>query len=159
MWFRWYSDLTLDISLSYDGGFNWFTHRGRHNFADDIFKYISLIATVRIPIQICFHWAHWQYAGIDTDNGLAPNRWQVIILTNDGPVYWSIYASLGLSDLTTTVIYTLMGECTLWCGLIMDIARLHVDQGSKLNMWDSNYAPLYKEKMKNIILWKWYIAR
>ena len=33
---------------------------------------------------------------ISLDNGLVPNRRQVIIWTNDGPVYWPKFASLGL---------------------------------------------------------------
>ena len=30
---------------------------------------------------------------IGSADGLAPNRRQAIIWTNDGPIYWSIYAS------------------------------------------------------------------
>ena len=37
---------------------------------------------------------HW------SDNGMAPNRWQAIIWTNDGLAYLHIYASLGLDELT-----------------------------------------------------------
>ena len=35
-----------------------------------------------------------QPINIDSDNGLAPIRWQVIILINDGSIYRRIYASL-----------------------------------------------------------------
>ena len=42
----------------------------------------------------------WQYPIIGLDYVLAPNRWQAIILTNDGLVYWGIYTSLGLDGLT-----------------------------------------------------------
>ena len=41
-----------------------------------------------------------QYGSIGSDNGLAPNRWQAIIWTNVGMLYWCIYASLGLNELT-----------------------------------------------------------
>ena len=38
--------------------------------------------------------SNWQYVIIGSDNGLAPNRRQAIIWTNEGPVYWRMYASL-----------------------------------------------------------------
>ena len=41
-----------------------------------------------------------QYVIIGSDKGLAPKRRQAIIWTNDCPVYWRIYASLGLNELT-----------------------------------------------------------
>ena len=47
----------------------------------------------------CVQKSHRQYASICVVNGLAMIRWQVIIWTNDGIVYWCIYASLDLSDL------------------------------------------------------------
>ena len=31
--------------------------------------------------------------------GLVPNRWQAIVCTNDGLVYWCIYASFSLIEL------------------------------------------------------------
>ena len=34
-----------------------------------------------------------------SDDSLMSNRQQTIIWTNDGPVYWRIYASLGLDEL------------------------------------------------------------
>ena len=55
-----------------------------------------------------FHWSlflrsNWQYPNIGLDNGLAPNRRQAIILTNNADaIHWRIHAALGgdeLSDL------------------------------------------------------------
>ena len=43
---------------------------------------------------------NWQYGSIGSDNGLASKRRQAIIWTNVGMLYWCIYASLGLSELT-----------------------------------------------------------
>ena len=43
------------------------------------------------------HGSNSQYASIDSDNGLGPNRWQAIIWANDGLVYWQLYESLCLS--------------------------------------------------------------
>ena len=37
-------------------------------------------------------------------DGLAPNRWRAIIWTNGDLVYWRIYASLGLNELTESAI-------------------------------------------------------
>ena len=42
---------------------------------------------------------------IDSDNDLALSRRQAIIWTNDNIVYWRIYASLKLEDLTHTIGY------------------------------------------------------
>ena len=48
----------------------------------------------------CSWGSNWQYSCIGSDNGLAPNRCQAIIWTNDGIVYWCIYVSLSLNELT-----------------------------------------------------------
>ena len=40
-----------------------------------------------------------QYSSIGPDDGLTPTRRQAIIWTNDGLVYWRIYAPLGLNEL------------------------------------------------------------
>ena len=54
--------------------------------------------------EICSLGSNWQYGTIGSDNGLAPNRQQVIIWANVGMLYWCIYASLGLNELS---IYSL----------------------------------------------------
>ena len=41
-----------------------------------------------------------QYSSFGSDNGLAPNRRQAAIWSNDGLASWRIYASLGLDELT-----------------------------------------------------------
>ena len=53
---------------------------------------------------MCSLWCDWQYVIIGSDNGLAPNRRQVIIWTDDGLVYWCIYASLGLNEFTQWLV-------------------------------------------------------
>ena len=50
-------------------------------------------------IEICSQGSKW-YSSIGSDNALAPNRQQAIIWSNDGLVYWCIYASLGLNELS-----------------------------------------------------------
>ena len=57
-------------------------------------------------VQLKFHWicsqgSNWQYANIVSDNGLAPNRRQAIIWTNDGLGCRRIciHALLDLNDL------------------------------------------------------------
>ena len=37
---------------------------------------------------------------IGLDNGLAPNKQQVMIWTNADPIHWCIYAALGRDELT-----------------------------------------------------------
>ena len=46
----------------------------------------------------CSWVSNWQSAIIGSDNGLAMNRPQAIIWTNNGLVYWSMYVSLGLNE-------------------------------------------------------------
>ena len=50
-------------------------------------------------------------ASIGSDNALAPNRRQAIISTSDGMLYWRIYASLGLSELTASFCFVLFPIC------------------------------------------------
>ena len=50
--------------------------------------------------EICYLGSHWQYAGIVSDNGLVPIRQQAIFWTNDGTIYWRIYALLEFNELT-----------------------------------------------------------
>ena len=52
-----------------------------------------------------FNWffsygSNLQYSSIGSDNGLAPNRWQVIIWTNADLVRQRIYVALGKDELT-----------------------------------------------------------
>ena len=58
-----------------------------------------------------------QYPSIGSDNGLAPTRRQAIMWANDDMVYWRIYASLGLNELTINVMFadflSLQGARTL----------------------------------------------
>ena len=49
-------------------------------------------------VEICSLVSNWQYGGIGSDNGLVLIRRQAIIWTDDGIIYWPIYASLGLND-------------------------------------------------------------
>ena len=41
-------------------------------------------------IEICFQVPNWQWANIDSDYGLEPNRRQAIIRTNFGLIHWRI---------------------------------------------------------------------
>ena len=49
--------------------------------------------------ELYFWGCNWQ-VHIGLDNGLVLNRWPAIIWTNDDLVYWRIYASHDLNDLT-----------------------------------------------------------
>ena len=48
---------------------------------------------------MCSLCSNWKYVITHLDNGLVPNRRQAIIWTND-LIYWRIYASLSLNELT-----------------------------------------------------------
>ena len=49
--------------------------------------------------EICSLGSNRQYGSIGSDNGLAPNRRQVIIWTKDGMFYWYTFTSFGLNEL------------------------------------------------------------
>ena len=79
-------------------------HIEGHHFADDIFKCISLNKSVWISIKISPKFVAEDPinnipALVQTDNGLAPNKQQAIIWTNDGLCCRCIYESLGLNKL------------------------------------------------------------
>ena len=69
---------------------------GRH-FADDIFKCIFVNDNIWIPIGISLNFIPNDL--IDNVSALVQNRRQAIIWTNDGFVWWRIYASLGLNEI------------------------------------------------------------
>ena len=82
-------------------GFNILRQNGS-NFADDVIKCIfsneHCCILIKVSLIFCFPWSHLQHASIGSDNGLAPNRRQVIG-TNYSLVCWRIYASLGTNML------------------------------------------------------------
>ena len=54
-------------------------------------------------IKTCSLGSNWQYGSIDSDNGLASNMWEAVILSNVGMFYWHNYASLVLNELHGTL--------------------------------------------------------
>ena len=52
----------------------------------------------------------WHLDTIGSDKGLAPNRWQVIIVKNDDFVYWLKYASSDPNELTKSMMTNIY-----WC--------------------------------------------
>ena len=70
--------------------------------ADEIFTCIFVNKKFCILIKISRKFI--PMGPIDTnqglDNGLAPNRLQVIIWTNVDPIHWRMYAALGGDELT-----------------------------------------------------------
>ena len=65
--------------------------------------------------EICSLGSNSKYGSIGPDNGLAPNRRQAIIWTNDDLGYWRIYASLGLNELKIIILTHLIG----WSSLLL----------------------------------------
>ena len=75
-----------------------------YDTSNNIFKCIFLNENFWISNIIslkCFIYSgsNWQYGIIGSGNGLALNRRQAVIWTNDGLVYWRIYESLGPNGL------------------------------------------------------------
>ena len=52
--------------------------------------------------------SNWQYGSIGSDIGLAPNTPQAIIRSNVDMLYWCIYASSSLNDLTHWLMWDLL---------------------------------------------------
>ena len=96
----------------------WLTHWGREKMAaisrmtfPSAFPWMKFLNFNYNFTEMCFFVSNWQYGGIGSDNGLALNRRQAIIWTNDGLGYWCIYVSLSLNELISMIdrcIYTWM---------------------------------------------------
>ena len=84
---------------------------GRH-FADDICKGIYLNENFSILHKnftaICSLGSNRHNGSIVSDDGLAPNRRQAIIWTNVDMLYWRIYAPLGLNELKSMPVRSIM---------------------------------------------------
>ena len=81
----------------------WRSIQNGHRFADNIFKFIFVYENCCILTN--FHWNFQQEskeekAGTGSDNSLVLNRRQTNILNNADLVYWTIYSSSGLEELT-----------------------------------------------------------
>ena len=68
---------------------------------------------------------------IGSDNGLAPNRRQAIIWTNDDPVQRRIYASLGRNELMA-LVYTELNSLVISGFLSQRASNAAVEQKVKL---------------------------
>ena len=77
------------------------TNQNGCHYSDDIFDLIFLYENCCNLIQIAL-----KLVPDVSDNGLAPNRQQAIILTNDGTGYFKIYAWLGLNELNCPDAWT-----------------------------------------------------
>ena len=83
------------------------THWGRDNMAaisqTIFYNTFSWIKMLKFPLkkstEICSQGSNWQHSSTGLDNGLAPNRRQAIIWTNDVLGCRRIYGSLGLNGL------------------------------------------------------------
>ena len=58
-------------------------------------KMKSFVFRFDFPTEVCYQVSDWQYVGIGSGNGFAPNRRQAIAWTNADPVHRRIYAALG----------------------------------------------------------------
>ena len=70
--------------------------------ADDTFKYKFVNEKFFLYKFHLSLFLRAQHSNISSDNVLAPSRQQTIIWTDDGIVYWRIYASLSLNELKDT---------------------------------------------------------
>ena len=71
------------------------------HFANYIFRLMFFNQNLFCFDLSCSLGSNKQLANIGSDNGLTLNRWQVVIWTNDGLIYWCIYirASLNIDEL------------------------------------------------------------
>ena len=80
-------------------------------FAGDIFQYTSLYENIYIQITM-YRCMSPMVRLIMTQHWLAPIRWQAIIWTRDGIVYWRICASLCVSEFRLSHYYL---SQRFWC--------------------------------------------
>ena len=64
--------------------------------------------------EVSSQWCNYQQASIGFDNGLGLNMHQAIFGSNDGLVYWCIYASLGLNKLKDWVWIRPVLPASVW---------------------------------------------
>ena len=83
-------------------------------------------------------------AGIGWDNGLAPNRWQAIIWTNDGLVYCCIYESLGLDEIQT--------QFQQLKGLVHEIAGYFADFDDDGLLNENELESLFNAEVSHLLL-------
>ena len=90
-------------------------------------------------IEICSQGSNWGKAGIRSDNGLTPERQQAFIWTNDGLVYWHIYAMhypeiqnyllafgcLGSTGHDPYVSQSIGNGSCHWCFYSLEIYQMH----------------------------------
>ena len=84
------------------------------SLADDIFNCISLNEIMNFKynfIEICSLGSNEQYGCIHSDNGLVPNKWQVLVLSIVGMLYWHIYMPLGLNELIFVISVQILSHC------------------------------------------------
>ena len=59
-------------------------------------------------IQVCSQESIELYSNIGSDNGVAPNRSQAIIQSNDGWCFWRIHTLLGLKEFNVIAVYQIL---------------------------------------------------
>ena len=112
------------------------THSGYH-FAD-IFNCIYLnwyIFDFDLTFtEVCFPRPNSQHASIDSDNGLVPNRQQVIIWNNNGLGYQCIYASLSLNESSSTSWSFVLPNCLSTFQTLLSLMYLKWKLGSTITV-------------------------
>ena len=68
------------------------------------FSWIKFTVFYSYFIKTYSQGSNYEYAIIGSDDGLTPCRRQAIIWTNDGLGWWHICASLGLNELTMSIM-------------------------------------------------------
>ena len=114
--------------------------------------------------DVCSQGSNWQSSSIDLDNGLAPNRWQAIIWTNDDPINWRIYATLGGDELTQMFIVSVCESLsTVWAPKSFIHQETYEHKLLKINYMPqlsliANYKYILDSIMKQLSLPYWYLT-
>ena len=101
----------------------------------------------------------WQLVSIGLGNGLTPNRWQAITWSNDDPIHWCTYMSLGLNVSKAKTHYHNISQKSVGFRTLLS-ANANKNQHSIMTS-NSNVSYMHvkcKTNQKFIQKWKWILS-
>ena len=123
--------------------------------SDGTFSLIKMLEFCLNFTEVYTLGSNWQWVSIDSDNGLAPNRRQPIIWTNDGFLYWRKEVSLDFGGLISSQenipisFYISLHMFNMHC---VDMVKYHIQNTFDINTlkWNINTKMEYRTYLLNI---------
>ena len=122
------------LQMAFSNEFSWMKMHGFH-----------------LILHCLFLWSKLTTSSIGLDNGLVLTRRQAIIWTSDGLVYWHIYASLGINELTVVVLNYLWWKINFFSTRFLNNNIIWYGTGC----WKSPFTPQVMGKI-TVILEIWF---